>query len=127
MRKSPTNDIEKFRVTTGPLASSRKSGANGLFFIPRNDVLLRVICSDGTGWDTGRLPGEPWEHVSVSTPNRCPTWEEMDFIKRIFWRDDETVMQLHVARSQHINIHQFCLHLWKPTKERVPVPPLETV
>lgn len=31
--------------------------------------------------------GEGWEHVSVSTPVRCPTWDEMEFVKRMFFED----------------------------------------
>jgi hypothetical protein len=38
----------------------------------------------------------------------------MDAIKRLFFHDTETVMQLHVARTSHINLHPFCLHLWRP-------------
>lgn len=56
---------------------------------------LLVIASSGD-------PAVPWEHVSVSVSGarRCPTWEEMDAVKRLFWADDETVMQLHVPRTR---------------------------
>lgn len=65
---------------------------------------LRIVCSDGMGWD----------HVSVSRADRCPTWEEMEMVKRRFFKPTETVMQLHVPESDHINNHQHCLHLWRP-------------
>jgi hypothetical protein len=74
---------------------------------------LRVIASSGSGW----------EHVSVSRSNRCPNWPEMEFIKRKFFGDDETVMQLHVPRSEHINEHPYCLHLWRPQHVPIPRPP----
>jgi len=65
---------------------------------------MRVMASAGMGWD----------HVSISRQNRCPNWPEMEHIKRLFFRDDETAMQLHVPPSDHISIHPYCLHLWRP-------------
>lgn len=127
MRKNPTKRIEQYRVTTGPRASSADDGANGAFLIPFDRVMLRVIVSDDRDWEPSGMPPPAWEHVSVSLPARCPTWQEMDFIKRIFWGDEETVIQLHVPRDSHINNHDFCLHLWKPVGVEVPRPPLACV
>lgn len=62
-----------------------------------------------------------WEHVSVSLPHRTPTWNEMDLVKNAFWREDETVMQLHVPRDEHVNFHRYCLHLWRPRRGK-PIP-----
>jgi hypothetical protein len=67
--------------------------------------------------------GDGWEHVSVSRARRCPNWPEMEYVKRMFFKDDETVMQLHVPESEHINCHPNCLHLWRPTNETIPRPP----
>jgi hypothetical protein len=78
---------------------------------------LRVIASNGGGW----------EHVSVSLPNRCPTWTEMEQIKRLFFADHETAMQLHVPVSEHINAHNYCLHLWRPLETEIPRPPANMV
>ena len=64
-----------------------------------------------------------WDHVSVSRKNRCPSWPEMEQIKRLFFEDDETVMQLHVPVSDHVNAHPYCLHLWRPQKVEIPRPP----
>ena len=128
MRKNPTKRIELYRITDGKLATSRSDGANGAFILPLNSgVNVVVICSDGSDWAASGLEGEPWEHVSVSLQSRTPTWEEMDAVERIFWNDSEAVMQLHVPRSDHINFHEHCLHLWKPRKSPIPTPPLQTV
>lgn len=67
--------------------------------------------------------GFGWEHVSVSTKKRCPNWIEMSFIKDLFWAPEEVVMQLHPAKSDYINQHPHCLHLWKPTEQAIPLPP----
>lgn len=87
----------------------------GMFHLPSpiDKAPLRVIASSGEGWD----------HISVSRQNRCPNWPEMEHIKRLFFRDDETAMQLHVPPSDHINVHPFCLHLWRPHGVEIPRPP----
>ena len=127
MRSNATKRIEAYRVRSGPLATGSGSGANGAFRIPCGPVVLTVVASDGIDWSESGLPGPVFEHVSVSLPARCPTWEEMDFIKRLFWRDDETVIQLHVPRSQHVNYYATCLHLWRPVGVAIPLPPTITV
>lgn len=120
--------LKSRRLRIGRLASSDDDGNNGAFGIPGPEgVLLFVIASDGAGWSESGLPGPPWEHVSVSTERRCPTWLEMDFIKRKFWRDDETVIQFHVPLSEHVNYHLYCLHMWKPIGVDIPRPPMATV
>ena len=87
----------------------------GVFRVPSptGGHVLTVIASTGEGWD----------HVSVSLPNRCPNWPEMEHIKRLFFRDDETAMQLHVPPSDHIRVHPYCLHLWRPLSGEIPRPP----
>lgn len=82
---------------------------------------LTIIASDGYGADEGE--GASWEHVSVSTPTRVPTWGEMEFVKRSFFRDDEWAMQLHAPPVEHINIHDHVLHIWRPKVDLIPLPP----
>ena len=48
-------------------------------------------------------------------------------IKSVFFEDDENVMQLHVSSKDHINNHNFCLHLWRPHDVAVPLPPKNMV
>lgn len=108
---------EQYRVRIGRLASTCAHGNNGAFFIRKPDrkgsMPLQVIASDELGW----------LHVSVSTPTRCPTWEEMCFIKGLFWDDDDCVMQLHPPKQDWISNHSFCLHLWQPIDADIPRPP----
>ena len=69
--------------------------------------------------------GGDWEHVSVSIigENRCPTWDEMCFIKNLIWKTDETVLQYHPPENQYVNDHPYVLHLWKPQKFTIHLPP----
>ncbi len=117
--------LESYRITSGPLASIRAYGFNGLFNIPvfdgpdKPNILLRVICSDGRGWD----------HVSVSIPGaeRCPSWEEMCLVKELFFRDEETVIQFHPKRSAYVNFHPYTLHLWRRQDTTVELPPSDMI
>lgn len=110
--------VESGRVTVGNQASP--TGADyGMFHVPHPDTghLFRIIASSGMGWD----------HVSVSRPDRCPTWEEMCWVKGLFWNPEETVVQYHPPESQAVNLCPTCLHLWRPTTLPIPLPPRECV
>jgi hypothetical protein len=116
------NHLDKYRES--PAGFESKPGDRwGVFFLQREEGNIRIIATDGNYKATGLGPEFAWEHVSVSLANRCPTWEEMDFVKDLFWSPDECVMQLHVPKSDHKNYHKFCLHLWKPLLAEIPRPP----
>ena len=70
---------------------------------------------------------EDWDHVSVSRANRCPNWQEMERIASLFFKDTETAMQLHVPAADHLNLHPFCLHWWRPHSLEIPRPPATMV
>ena|SRR3990167_5868652 len=136
MRPAPNPLVEPYRVRRGPQASDESYGNNGAFFFPRprhlkrgiNPIdrgasIIRVIVSDETHWTDEGLTGPPWEHVSVSLATRCPTWAEMAWIKSLFWSDDETVIQFHPPKSEYVNFHPFCLHLWRPLGVEIVLPP----
>ena len=103
------------RYRMGPLATDETDGNNGVFFIKSRpgQPPFKVIASDGGGW----------EHVSVSLPHRVPTWDEMCAIKHQFWDDTDCVVQFHPPRSDYVNNHSRCLHLWRPVGVEMPRPP----
>lgn len=90
-----------------------KDGFGGTFYDKKSRCHLNFIMSWGAGF----------EHCSVSLPTRCPSWEQMCAIKELFWEDDEVCMQLHPAKKDYINNHQYCLHIWRPINEEIPMPP----
>jgi hypothetical protein len=109
--------LERYRVHDG-LWGSNEGDDFGSFRInpgPFGEA-LHVIASPGD-------ENIQWEHVSVSTRRRCPTWKEMSLIKDLFWDQEETVMQLHPPKSTWINNHPYCLHLWRPLHIEIPLPP----
>lgn len=109
---------DQFRIRNG-FYGSNPGEDFGAFVIPGPcGEDLRVIASPGDANEE-----IPWEHVSVSLKNRCPRWQEMCFVKDLFWDDDEAVMQLHPSKSEYVNNHPFCLHLWRPQDGNIPLPP----
>lgn len=90
-------------------------GGNGVFrFMSCLDAQpMAVVASNGDGWD----------HVSVSRNDRTPHYEEMEQIAALFFEVDEAAVQYHVPPSEHVNVHRFCLHWWRPTRDRLPRPP----
>jgi hypothetical protein len=116
VRRAFSDRVERARVTQGYLATSR-GDQFGRFDLRTNDgVALLVLVSAGD-------ENVPWEHVSVSTRTRCPTWPEMAWVKSLFFDDEEHVMELHPAKSDYVNYHPYCLHLWRPLREAIPKPP----
>lgn len=114
------HSIEEFGHIIEGCALGDDGGGMGIIGqSPKTDVptspLYRFICSWGGDWD----------HVSISILNirRCPTWEEMCWVKGIFWKPEEAVMQLHPAASEYVNTHPLCLHLWRPQTVDIPSPP----
>jgi len=106
---------EKFRLKTGDYKTRKNDGNNGAFFVyslKNPKMVFKIIASDGMGW----------EHVSVSLPSRTPIWDEMCFIKNIFWDDEDAVIQFHPPKNDYINNHPFCLHLWRPTETKIKLP-----
>ena len=104
---------EKYRITKGAMGSNESFGNNGAFWVKTKKCVFTVIASDQMGW----------EHVSVSLPLRCPTWEEMCFIKSLFWDQDDCVIQYHPSEKDYVNNHPHCLHLWRPIGQEIPTPP----
>ena len=67
--------------------------------------------------------GDGWEHVSVSLTSRCPTWDEMNYVKDLFWEAEDCVVQYHPPKSEYVNVHPFCLHLWREIGHEFRRPP----
>jgi hypothetical protein len=105
------------RVRGGPYGSDDSFGFTGYFRFILEGQLVKVIASDMGGW----------QHVSVSLesrPNVPPKWSIMCHIKDLFWEDEDVVIQIHPRKSEYVNYHPGCLHLWRCTDGREqPTPP----
>lgn len=112
---------EYYRVKIGMYATPASYGNAGMFLFPHYKVKdYEIVCmiSDMEGW----------EHVSVTIKRkgkeatRCPTWEEMCWVKSQFWEEEECVIEYHPPKSEYVSCHAFCLHLWKPIGITLPLP-----
>lgn len=90
-----------------------EDGGSGRMVFGKLDA--SVIWSTGAGWD----------HVSISPFKRSymPSWDEMCKLKDMFFYPEETVLQYHPAQSQYVNQLGNCLHLWRPQRYEIPLPP----
>jgi hypothetical protein len=91
-------------------------GFCGLFRFQLDGHSVRCVASDGEGW----------QHVSVSLEfeSKTPSWNVMCKIKELFWEPEEAAIQIHPPRSEYVNNHEYCLHLWRCTDGREqPLPP----
>jgi hypothetical protein len=118
MRDKYSDKLESARVRAGKYWSNPGEGF-GAFEIhgPCGSQIL-IMASDGVGSDAAG-----WEHVSVSIKHRTPNWKEMCFVKDLFWNPEEEVVQFHPARSDYVNCHPNCLHLWRHKTAVIPMPP----
>jgi hypothetical protein len=107
-------ELNAFRIPDTPYEAGAIGGAF-LIPYPLAGEKLRCIATAGEGWD----------HVSVSphVSKRTPSWAEMSYAKATFFHEKEVVMQLHVPEEDHINVHPYCLHLWRPHDAKIPLPP----
>lgn len=111
---------EKYRMTKHHTLNSDPSfGNNGAFKIPFEDNCTAfVIASDGEGWEHVSV------HIHLNSTNEkvTPEWEEMCHIKDLFWSDEDCVIQYHPPKSEYVNNHEHCLHLWRPIGVELPLP-----
>lgn len=107
--------INAARHHGGQFGTSPGDGFNGLFHFKINGLTVRVIASDGEGW----------KHVSVSLTGstNVPSWSIMCQIKDIFWDEEDVVVQFHPKKSEYVNNHPGCLHLWQCLTAQFPTPP----
>ena len=110
------NTLNKYRLRDQELKLYGCNGdsGNGCFKVYVSGRSFYVIASNGGGW----------EHVSVHTANqkRCPTWDEMCAIKDMFFEPEEECVQFHPKKSEYVNVHGYCLHLWRCTSQEMPRP-----
>jgi hypothetical protein len=118
---------EQFRKpNAGPGYVSRLGDPFGVFECKsplKNPIAwnLMILATGGLGWF--HVSVHAWLQVGKRFRQRTPLWEEMCFVKGLFWDDEDVVMQLHPRRSEYVNLHAHTLHLWQPQHQEIPTPP----
>lgn len=123
MLDHPSDKVEAGRILVGTMRSAKGTIWGAFVVVGPSGRALRIISDDGRAANE-RADLLGWEHVSVSIEGKHPpNWQEMNWVKNQFWPDDETVMQFHPKRSQYVNIHPNCLHLWRKAGSDAELPP----
>lgn len=92
-----------------------------LSWLPFQRMYVR---KDGLQVIEGRFddfPGDDreWLHVSMSYPDKLPSYEDMKHVKAVFIGDAYTAYQIFPPKDRHVNIHPNCLHLWVCITEEI--------
>lgn len=110
-------NIEEIEKTPRLMITGRGKGDTvafgGYYMDIESDKKLNFIFSVQMGW----------EHLSVSMPNKTPSWEQMCRMKDIFWGEEECCVQYHPKKSEYVNCHPHCLHIWKRNDGEYLTPP----
>ena len=86
---------------------------------PKTNGLVAIV-------DTLEIDGKEWRHLSVSRRSRTPSHEDMMLAAEAFLDRDHVVLSIYPRRSEWVNVHEHCLHLWQPIGfDPVPDPKLE--
>ncbi len=87
--------------------------------IPRpNSYSLCITASWGKGWDHVSV------HAIMNDKDFAPFWEDMAYIKNLFFKASETVVQYHPSKNSYVNQHEHTLHLWRPQDKKIELPPI---
>ena len=118
-------NLDEIKQTSGMII--KKEGVNGfggtIFPIEYKNGKVKIINNLDKALHFIFSWGMGFEHLSVSTPIRTPSWDQMCFMKDIFWKDDEVCMQLHPKKEDYVNNMPYCLHIWRPIHKEIPTPP----
>ena len=59
---------------------------------------------------------------------RCDPANLVEWDNRIFTDGEDVVIQYQPKKSEYVNRHENCLHLWRPgLEDHIPTPPKELV
>ena len=106
--------LEKFRVKDFPMNIQSFSEedefgfySTGIFRFGDKVIIISHESEDG-GW-----------HLSVSTKNRLPSYEEMKDIRYKFLPNRINAVEIFPPREKFVNIHKFCRHLWEMPEDGI--------
>lgn len=56
-------------------------------------------------------------HMSISHPNRLPTWEEQKDARYALVPDEVVMVSIMPTRKEYVNMHPNCFHWWEANKK----------
>lgn len=108
----PLHAAESYRIRHGRLGSDDSFDSNGYFLVPYKEEFLLCLISDSGGWD----------HVNISLPARTPNWEEIEFVRDIFFDAQDIVVIYSPPRLFPYVTNPFHIHMWRRQGHQFPIP-----
>lgn len=53
-----------------------------------------------------------WIHASIAHADRMPSYDDLVTLHRAVWGKRGTAYQVFAPAAEHVNIHEYALHLW---------------
>ena len=98
------------------LPIARTMGANAAEYMRAWEYNGLMIIASAGEYDDGK----EWLHVSVSRKSRVPSYDDLTRIKRDFIGDDKKAVLVLPEKKNHVNIHDYCLHLFYSAENPLP-------
>lgn len=89
-----------------------RQSEDGAAYRSRNGLLVMISCCV-------ERDGRNWVHLSVSRRKEYPSWDEFSRVKDLFLGREALALQVLPPRSEWVNDHAYCLHLYQCLDERV--------
>jgi hypothetical protein len=103
-------------------------------FLPRNPPFPGLVAWEDTKTTMNVIEssehhdGRGWYHVSFSFRDHLPTYDDLQLVRKCFIGEAYTALMIFPPKSEYVNVHQYCLHLYVClTEEIVPDSILEVV
>lgn len=106
----PTSDLLPVVLPagwSGPYAFDLTGGGGSAVYYQSANVRI-MVSLDVTD------AGARWLHLSISRPDRYPTWDEIREAKNWIIGRERAAYQVLPAESEYVNIHGNTFHLWSP-------------
>lgn len=93
------------RLGRGLWSTPHQFGQDGWAFDDLGgDGSIIITCAD---WEDGH----DWAHASIARPDRMPTYADLKLLHAAVF-DGRFAYQVFAPPSEHVNIHEYALHLW---------------
>jgi hypothetical protein len=87
-------------------------GAQRVFIRQPGPLLVMIDCTE-------KGDGKFWTHISMSYADSLPSYHDMVSVKRLFLPGRKAI-QVFPKESEHVSIHDHCLHLWSCEQDELP-------
>jgi hypothetical protein len=121
----PAIEIGRLPPCDDPALGTLPCDPSGVFRLvhPRTGGMLEIHATSGEEWHTLNLPGPAWQRLTVRGPGRLPTFEELDWIVKLFSQPTER----WALAFPRYPAPPDTVHLMRPAVGNLPEPPLESI